>query len=156
MVSAQARQLVVLVVRTGSRICALPLENVVETMRPLAIEPILEMPPFLRGLALIRGSPVPVVDLSILFGMKSDVPVCRFVLIRLGKRRAAIAVEEVLGVRRLDDSLLQSFPPLLKDAYSELVTAIEVRDQELLLVLQLSRIVPDEFWQALESSGAMS
>lgn len=152
----QTSQLVALVVRMGSRSCALPLENIVETMRPLATEPIPEMPPFLRGLAIIRGLPVPVVDLGILFGMKSDIPVRRFVLLRLGNRRAALAVEEVLGVRRLDESVLQSFPPLLKDADSELVTALAVRDQELMLIIQLSRVVPDEVWQTLESSGALS
>lgn len=156
MIITQTSQLVALVVRMGSRSCALPLENIVETMRPLATEAIPEMPPFIRGLAIIRGSPVPVVDLGILFGMKGEAPVGRYVLLRLGKRKAAIAVEEVLGVFRLDESVLQSFPPLLKDAHSELVTAIAMRDQELLLILQLSRVVPDEVWQTLESSGAVS
>jgi purine-binding chemotaxis protein CheW len=148
--------LLVLVVRTGCQICALPLENIVETMRPLATESIADMPPLIRGLAIIRGSPVPVVDLNMLVGTRHDVPIGRFVLLRLGERRAAVAVEQVLGVRRLDGSVLQKFPPLLQDAYSEMVTAIAMRDQELLLILQLSRIVPDEVWQSLEASGAVS
>jgi len=149
-------QLPVLLVRTGSRVCALPLESVVETMRPLPTAPVSEMPTFLRGLAIIRGSPAPVVDLGTLFGVKSDVEASRFVLLRLGERRAAIAVNEILGVRRLDCTALQTFPPLLQDAYAELVTAIEVRDQQLLFVLSSTRIVPIELWQRLESNEVVS
>ena len=151
MANSTSNQTVTLLVRVGSRCCALPLESVVETMRPLPARPIQNMPPFVSGLATIRGSSVPVVDLGVLFGSKSEER-ARFVLLRLGEQRVAVAVDEVLGVRRLDNSALQSFPPLLQDAYAELVTAIEVRDQQFMFVLGSTHIVPDDVWQRLQSS----
>jgi len=44
-----------LLVATGSVTCAIPIEHVSETMRPLPVEPIGAVPSFLLGLAIIRG-----------------------------------------------------------------------------------------------------
>lgn len=52
----------------GSRIGALALRDVRETMRPLPVEPLMGAPPFVLGLATIRGFPTPVVDVGRLLG----------------------------------------------------------------------------------------
>ena len=52
----------VLVVMVGARACAIPLDHVAETMRPLPIEPVAGTPGFVRGVSVIRGAPTPVVD----------------------------------------------------------------------------------------------
>jgi purine-binding chemotaxis protein CheW len=57
-----------LLCRVRERLCALPLAHVVETMRPLPIEPLGGMPGFVQGIAIIRGAPVPVVDAGALLG----------------------------------------------------------------------------------------
>src|ERR1022692_3555789 len=80
-----------LIVGAGSRACAIPIGHVAETMRPLPIEPIEGMPPFLLGLAVIRGTPVPVVSLSNLIGASHTETISRFVALRLGSRRVALA-----------------------------------------------------------------
>jgi chemotaxis signal transduction protein len=49
-------------VRVGSRICALRISYVHETMRPPPIEPVFGTPAFVRSVSIIRG--VPVVDLE--------------------------------------------------------------------------------------------
>ena len=53
-----------LLCRAGARLCALPLQNVMETMRLLPIEPVAGAPRSVLGLCPIRGAPVPVVDLQ--------------------------------------------------------------------------------------------
>lgn len=146
----------IFVVRSGSRLCAFPLDHVIETMRPLAIEPIRDLPPFVRGLSVIRGLAVPVVDLSVILGESDKVPASRFVLLRLGERRVAIAVSEVLGLRQFEGSTLRSFSPLLEEAFADLVTALQVRDRELLIVLESARLVPEEVWRMLDSVGVSS
>ena len=57
-----------LLCQVGSLVCALPLEHISETMRPLSLQPFHGMPPFVDGLSIIRGAPVPVVDLARLLG----------------------------------------------------------------------------------------
>ena len=47
---------------------ALPAAQVVETMRPLGTDSVPEMPPFVLGLAIVRGAAVPVVDVGTLLG----------------------------------------------------------------------------------------
>ena len=56
-----------LLCRAG-RLLALPLENVVEVMRLLPVEPLPGMPSFIDGLCIIRGTPVPIVNAASLFG----------------------------------------------------------------------------------------
>jgi purine-binding chemotaxis protein CheW len=138
-----------LVCRVGPRLCALPLLNVVETMRPLPIEPVAGAPPFVLGLSILRGSPVPVVDVASLLGEQSVRPE-RFVTVSVGSRLVALALGQVVGLRPIAAMSDEALPPLLRDAGGEIVTAIATLDAELLLVLNAARIVPDGL---LESIG---
>ena len=147
----------VVLVRTRHRIYALSLENVVEIMRPLPTAAVPGMPAFLCGLALIRGEPVPVVDLGAFFDEEPDGDKQqRFVLLKIDRRRAALAVEAVLGVFRLEQSLRQELPPLLQGANADIVTAVSVRDRQILLVLQATQLVPDAVWRELEAKEKAS
>jgi purine-binding chemotaxis protein CheW len=144
-----------LLCRVQSRLCALPLECVLETMRPLPIEPLSGAPQFVRGLAIIRGEPVPVVDTARLLGTEETRP-ARFVAVKAGARRVALAVDSVLGVRSIPAGSLQELPSLLGDAAADIVSAIGILDAELLLVLHSARLVPEEVWARLDADGAPS
>jgi len=54
--------------------CALPLEEVEETMRPLPVAPVVAAPVFVRGVCLVRGTPAPVMSLAVLLGGAHDQP----------------------------------------------------------------------------------
>jgi purine-binding chemotaxis protein CheW len=142
-----------LLVRAGSRICALPITAVNETLRPLPVEAVRGMPPAIRGLAVIRGAAVPVVDLAALLGGAAGGRPTRFVSVRAGDRTVALAVDAVLGVRELDRGQLQQVAPLLGDAVAEVVQAIGTLDRDLLMVLDAGRAISDGVWQALEPTG---
>ena len=136
-----------LLVRAGGRACALPIEHVVETMRPLPLSPLAGTPPFVLGVAVIRGEPVPVVHLGLLLGAR-EAPPRRFVVVRCGARRAAVAVDEVAGVAALDG--VADAPPLVAAAAQGAVEALAAAGAELLVVLRAARLVPDGVWAALE------
>ncbi|MBL8795484.1 MAG: chemotaxis protein CheW [Planctomycetia bacterium] len=139
----------VVLLRAGLRTCALPLMSVVETMRPLPVVPVADTPAPVRGLAVIRGQPTPVIDLNQLLGSSEALADGRFVLLRVGERRVAVAVDEVLGVRDVAAEQLAAVPPLLQAAEAIPATAIGVRDRQLLVLLEAGRIVPDDWWQLL-------
>jgi purine-binding chemotaxis protein CheW len=145
---------VCLLCRAGSLLCAIPLEHVSETMRPLPVSPVAGMPSFLLGLSVLRGSPVPVVDAARLLGaaIVASRP-GRFVSLRLGRRQAALAVDGVIGIRALTRESLEAVPPLLADASCEMVEVLGSLDAELLVVLRSGRIVPDSLWTALHAQG---
>ena len=130
-----------LLCRVGALLCALPLEHVVEVMRLLPIETVAAAAPPVRGLSLIRGAPVPVVDAGVLLGERTA-RAERLVTIRIGERRVALAVESVAGIRPIAARALHGLPPLLHDAARETVAAIGTLDAQLLFFLNAARIVP--------------
>ena len=113
------------------------------------------MPAFVRGVAVIRGVPVPVVDAaSVLEERAACSPhPSRFVALKTGGRRVALAVDEVLGVKEIRSTNLAELPPLLAGA-RERTAAMAILDNELLLVLQSARFVPDGTWNLIESGEA--
>jgi purine-binding chemotaxis protein CheW len=143
-----------LVCRVATRRCALWLEDVVETMRPLPVEPLAGAPPFVRGVAVVRGDPVPVVDVASLVGAEESCPT-RFVVVTAGGRRVGLAVDDVLGVQVIPSGSLQDLQPFLGDASAEVVSAMGAVGTELVLVLRSARLVPEGVWALLEE-GALS
>lgn len=141
MTSAHASSVFWLLCRTGSHLCALPLDGVIETLRPLPIERLLPGPPFVRGLCIIRGAPIPVLDLASMFGEQATRP-DRLVTIKLGGRVVALLVDAVEGVRAISADRYERLPPLLADSAGEIVSAIGILDEELLLFLHAARMVP--------------
>jgi purine-binding chemotaxis protein CheW len=140
----------VLLCRVEGLLCALPIDHVVETMRPLPVQPLAGTPRFVRGVSLIRGAPLPVVDAAALLGT-AEAPPARFVILRADDRRFALAVGTVLGVRAIPRESFHQLEPLIRDAGSETIDAIGSLEAGLLLVLRSGRIVPDSVWSALES-----
>jgi purine-binding chemotaxis protein CheW len=141
-----------LVCRTGARLCALELPHVAETMRPLAIERVPGLPPFVLGLSVIRGSPTPVVDAALLLGEPRTVEGGRWVTIRVGVRAVALSVDAVVGIRSLGPGAVVDLPPLLCVEATEVVSALGTLDAELLVLLRSARIVPSSVWSALDSA----
>jgi purine-binding chemotaxis protein CheW len=147
-----------LLFRSERRLCALPLDPVRETMRPLPTEPVAGVPPFVLGVALVRGEVTPVVHVGRLLDPASRTPPGRFVHLELGPARTVcLAVDEVLGVRDLGPVAAgaatgaersgHDLPPLLGEAGPHLA-ALATLDSELLWLLSAARVVPDSIWPA--------
>jgi purine-binding chemotaxis protein CheW len=139
--------------RIGDQLCALPLTNVVETMRPLPVRRLPGMPAFISGLSLVRGMPLPVVNAAALIG-QGGTPPSRFVTLQVGARQVVLAVQEVVGIRAMAADPLQAMPPLLGGTLSDIVSAIGALDTEFLWLLDAARLVPADIWQAAEPQQA--
>jgi purine-binding chemotaxis protein CheW len=143
-----------LICRVAAKVCGFPLEHVLETMRPLPIEPLAEQPPFVSGLSIIRSQPTPVVDAGqLLGGALTEGQASRFVLLELGARSVALAVDAVVGVRELDRDVLRDLPGILRHGESGgHLAALGELDSELLVVLEHARLVPDSVWPAAKGA----
>ncbi len=139
----------VLLVRVPSAVCALPVSEVIETMRPLPISPLSNVPDFICGVAVIRGIPTPVIDLGALFQAEKRPLPGRFVTVRCGGRAIALSVQSVIGVAGLDSLTFTSLPSLMKNARTEVIKAISRLDAELLVMLQMTTLVPESVWQSI-------
>jgi purine-binding chemotaxis protein CheW len=142
-----------LLCRAGTSTCALPIGQVIETMRIRPIEAVAGAPPYVRGLSIIRGAPVPVVEAGLMFGDRPALSE-RLVTMRIGSRTVALAVESVIGVRDIAAGTCAALPPLLRDAGRETIAAIGSLDAEFLFVLRIARIVPEDVLARLSIDGA--
>ncbi len=138
-----------LVCSAGDKTFAVPLTAVRETMRPLGASAVPGMPPFVLGVARIRGTTVPVIDSGVLTGGE-PVQAGRWITVEAAEgRQVALAVGNVTGVRTLAPKDLEALPPLLDGSGPQLFSAISTRDQQLLLVLQASHLTPDDVWDRM-------
>src|SRR6266849_205795 len=145
-----------LIVGLKSCVCAVPLTHVIETIRPLPVEPISGVPPFVRGISIIRGIPTPVVDLGAVLGTSGE-RAERFVTLRLGDKQVALSVDAVLGVRDLETIVMtRELPPLLQRASKDVVETIGTLDKQVLMVLRTGWELPDEGWETLRAQEAVS
>lgn len=145
-----------LIVRLQSCVCAVPLTHVIEMMRPLPVEPISGVPSFVRGVAIIRGIPTPVVDLGAILGAPGE-QAGRFVTLRVGGKQMALSVNAVLGVRDLNAIMtIRELPPLLQRASNDVVETIGTLDKQVLMILRAGWELPDDVWQALTAQEAVS
>ena len=105
-------------------------------------ESLADSPAFVRGVAVIRGHPVPVIDLARLLGQAKSSPT-RFITVRTGRRTLALAVGEILGLKRDDETANRALIPLMREAAKDSVAAIGSLDSEALLFLTTLRLLPE-------------
>ena len=135
-----------LVFRAGTLLCALPLDEVIETMRPLDTRPLTGTPGYVRGISVLRGVPTPVIDVArLLAGTAGDVE--RYVAVRTERGPVALATGRVLGIRATDAGPARTHPALLGGTH-RLVAGVGMLGSEPLLLLQSMRAVPDDVWDA--------
>jgi purine-binding chemotaxis protein CheW len=146
----------VLLVRAGGWICALPITDVVETMRGLPLRPVAGAPRFIRGLSIIRGALLPVVSLAALLGAEEEASprVGRLVTVRTGERQIALHVDEVIGAKYIDTSTLALTPPLLSEALPGPTERLGALDGQTLAMLSAARILSDDLFRSLIAQGA--
>ena len=124
-------------------------------MRPQPVRAVSGVPPFVRGVAVIRGRPVPVVAAASAIGQAAtSSSEARFVTLKTAERRVALAVDEVVGVRLIDHTQFADVPPLLARAGEHVVSAIGTLDSELLMVLRSGKLVPEATWAAMEAGAS--
>jgi len=139
----------VVLLQAGLHLCALPVSVVLETLRPLSLRPLAGAPAGVLGVGVVRGSPVPVVDLAVFVaGAPSASPARRWVMVRCGSRAAALAVDGVAGIRTLPPGAVTA--PLVAGAAQGALAALRVCDADLVLVLEASRLVPEGVFEALQ------
>lgn len=140
------------VFRTGESVCALPLACVVETLRPLPLRSVAGAPPFVAGVSIIRGAPVPIISAALLLDGIANV-LRRLLIVRAGDRRVGLAVDEIEGIRFLDGEQVLGLPPLLHRE-SASVESLAVADGELLVVLAAGRLLPPHAEDLFDMKGA--
>lgn len=94
-------------------------------------------------MCVMRGVATPVIDAAQCVLGTRGTPT-RFVALRAGERRVALAVDAVPGTLELADEHARQLPQLLASA-SAAVIATAALDAQLLLLLSAGRVLPQGF-----------
>lgn len=138
-------------VRAGGVRCALPLDLVRETMRPLPLTPLGDQPAWVLGLSRIRGVPTPVVHLGGLIGGRVAAPT-RLVTVRGRLGAVALGVDGVRGVWVLGATGGEK-RPVLHRRDPTLRRAVETVDEGLLDLLDGTWVLPAAGPARAETTG---
>jgi purine-binding chemotaxis protein CheW len=136
-----------LVFRAGPLLCALRLDEVIETMRPLVTHSLAGTPAFVTGFCIMRGVPALVIDVARLLG-GAGAEASRFVAVRTERGPVAFATGGILGVRTVSTERAGHHPALLGDGPARLIAAMGTIDAAPVLLLRSAGLVPDEAWAA--------
>lgn len=112
--------------------------------------PLPHAPPFVRGVINLRGTVLPVVDLSVRLGMAPVKGDARNVIIvvQLGQQTAGLLVDAVSDILALPLSELQPPPDLAADTAHSYISALTIVEERMIRVLDLAAVLPDEASEA--------
>lgn len=122
---------------------ALPLENITCALRMAAVTPLLDAPPYIRGMINLHGESVPVEDLRQRFGGPAqnfnldD----RLLVMKVGQKSVALMVDGVDQV--LAVSLRQMKDPPVQSSRSHFLKAVFYRDDRPVMVLHADTLLPE-------------
>jgi len=132
--------------RIGTELYGLDIMRIREIIRPQKMTAVPRAPTFIEGVINLRGVVIPVVDMRRRFGQEippenrhNRVIICNVIGKILG-----LVVDEVAEVRRYTRDEIQPAPQFLKGKGAEFFLGVCRREDELIMVLDLEKILSTE------------
>ncbi len=137
----------------GSRVCAFRIGEVSLAMRTPVTTALPATPPFVLGVAVVRGSLTVILDGHRLLG-ENDEPGQRMLVLTSGGRNFGLTVDSISGVAEIEESDPEKeLVPLMPHITSEWIERLVKVDASFAAVLAAGRIVPEAVWESLRSAG---
>jgi len=148
---------IVLLVRLGKDLYALPIASIEEVLPALPIEAVPRCPDFVRGVVFVRGHLIPVLEAYERLGLKSrqgpDEPV--IVCMRVGKRLVGVEFDEALDLMDIAGAEVLACGDI--GAREGFFTKLVERDGRLIRLLDPERLTsPEETQQWVVAAPASS
>lgn len=139
----------VLIVRIGESLHAMPIDGIEEVLPALPIEPVPQCPAFVRGVVFVRGHLIPVFDAAERLGLRGHVrpTESHIVCLRMGTRLVGLEVDEAVD---LIDIPTHSMPLEEMNAQGGFLTGLVERDGQIIRLLNAERMMAREEAAALE------
>ena len=127
--------------------------QVQEVLRYTEIAPVPGAPSYVLGIINLRGNVVTVIDTRARFGlMGAEVTDnSRIVIIEAEKQVIGILVDSVAEVVYLRSSEIDSAPNIGTEESAEFIQGVSNRDGELLILVDLNKLLNDEEWDELSA-----
>lgn len=129
--------------RVGDAMYALDILRIKEIIRPQKLTRVPRAPDFVEGVINLRGAVIPIIDLRRRFDL-GDVGTdrkARVIICSLAGKILGLMVDEVAEVRRYGRQEIQPTPQYLKGRGAEFFHGVCRRDDDLIMVIDLERIL---------------
>lgn len=122
-----------------------------EVLRWTEIAPVPGAPDYVLGIINLRGNVVTVIDTRLRLGLPPKEPddSSRIVIIEAEKQVVGILVDSVAEVVDLNTTEIESAPNVGNDESSKYIQGVASRDGNLLIVIDLNKLLTDEEWLEL-------
>ncbi len=127
--------------------------QVQEVLRMTEIAPVPGAPHYVLGIINLRGNVVTVIDTRRRFGLP-DVEhddETRIVIIEANNNVVGILVDSVAEVVDLKMSEIETAPNVGNDESSKYIQGVSSRENELLILVDVNKLLSDEEWQEVAS-----
>jgi len=127
--------------------------QVQEVLRYSEIAPVPGAPPYVLGIIDLRGNVVTVIDTRHRFGLSSGelTDNTRIVIIEADNHVVGILVDSVAEVVYLRQSEMETAPNVGNDESAKFIQGVCHKNDELLILVELDKLLTDEEWAELES-----
>ena len=137
--------------RLSDEIYGINVMQVQEVLRVSEIAPVPGAPHYVLGIINLRGNVVTVIDTRIRLGLATTevTDSTRIVIIEGAKHVVGILVDCVAEVVDLPMSEVESAPNVGNDESAKYIQGVASRDDELLILVDLNKLLTDEEWDEL-------
>ncbi|MBN7821243.1 chemotaxis protein CheW [Bowmanella sp. Y26] len=139
--------------RLGEETYGINVMQVQEVLRYTEIAPVPGAPDYVLGIINLRGNVVTVIDTRARFGLDAnDVSDnTRIVIIESEQQVVGILVDSVAEVVYLKSSEIDSAPNVGTEESAKFIQGVSNRDGELLILVDLNKLLTDEEWDEISS-----
>lgn len=139
--------------RLGEETYGINVMQVQEVLRHTEIAPVPGAPDYVLGIINLRGNVVTVIDTRTRFGLPSNdvTDNSRIVIIESDEQVVGILVDSVAEVVYLRSSEIDSAPNVGTEESAKFIQGVSNRDGELLILVDLNKLLSDEEWEEISS-----
>lgn len=129
--------------------------QVQEVLRYSEIAPVPGAPSYVLGIINLRGNVVTVIDTRLRFGLQTTEVTdnSRIVIIESEQQVIGILVDSVAEVVYLKSSEIDSAPNVGTDESARFIQGVSNRDDELLILVDLDKMLTDDEWDEISRLG---
>lgn len=129
--------------------------QVQEVLRYSEIAPVPGAPNYVLGIINLRGNVVTVIDTRLRFGLNPNEVTdnSRIVIIESEQQVIGILVDSVAEVVYLKTSEIDSAPNVGTDESARFIQGVSNRDDELLILVDLDKMLTDDEWDEISRLG---
>lgn len=120
------------------------IRQVVEIITPQKSSPLPEVPGYIIGVFTLRKDLIPLVDLRARFSLTPVPKKERIIVIKRGKEKVGLLVDEVLEIRGFETKDLSDTPTIFKGMKTEYLKGIARMPKGVAMLLEIDKILSTE------------